>query len=48
MYAGSESRDHGLDLGITVNSVQTRLLNIQDLSSERKNSLSCTGPCCLG
>ena len=35
MNAGSECRDHCLDFSISVNSVKTGLLNIQDLAAKR-------------
>ena len=40
MDSCAESRDHGFDLGIGIDFIQSCLFNIQDLSSKRKDRLS--------
>ena len=47
MDPGSEGCDHGLDLCVGIDLVQTCLLHIEDLSSQRKDSLGRTVPCRL-
>ena len=48
MDSGSEGSDHCLDLFVSVNLIQTCLLNIQDLTTQRKNRLCGTVSRCLG
>ena len=47
MDSGSECGDHRFDLCIGVDSIQSRLLHIQNLSTKRKNGLCCTVTGCL-
>ena len=46
--AGSESSDHGFDLGIRVYFIKSCLLHIQNFTSQRKNGLCCTASGGLG
>ena len=47
MDTGSESSDHGFDLGISINLIQSCFLYVQDFSTQRKNCLCCTASCYL-
>ena len=46
--SSSESSDHGFDLFVSVNLIQTCFLNIQDLTSKGKDRLCGTVSRCLG
>ena len=48
MDSGSEGSDHCLDLFVSVNFIQTCLLNIQDLTTKWKDRLCGTVSRCLG
>ena len=48
MDSGSKSSDHGLDLFVSVNLVQTCFLNVQDLTTKWKDRLCGTVSRCLG
>ena len=48
MNTRSKCSDHSLDLRIAVNSLKAGLLHIEDLASQRKNSLCRSGSCGLG
>ena len=42
MDTGTKRSDHGFDLRIAVDSIQTGFLHVQDLSTKRQNCLGCT------
>ena len=48
MDTGTESSDHCLDLGIGIDLIQSCLLHIQNLTTQRQDCLGCTGTCRLG
>ena len=48
MDTGTKCSDHGFDLRIAVDSIQTGFLHIQDLSTKRQDRLGCTASRCLG
>ena len=48
MNPRAESRDHGFDLSIGINFIQSRLFHIQDFTAKRQNSLRRTASGSLG